>query len=100
LNFSKEIKTDGTVKFGSTPVAVNMTNPGKGITVSADKKTVVIDAQLNGILGSAPNYLSFVNSAIEVSGFGDGTNTMDKEMVNGTLSADKSAPGSYLMLHK
>jgi hypothetical protein len=92
LNFSEELKANGSVKIGGTTVAVNLASPATGVTVSADKKTVVIDAQTVGALGTAPNYLNFLNASIEVSGFGDGTNVMDTVTVNGTLYADKNAP--------
>lgn len=73
-----------TVKFGTgSSISLDGTTTQTGVVYSADKKTVVLDAQALGVL----NGLSFINTTIEISDAGL-TNTVK---VSTTLKSDKTA---------
>jgi SbsC C-terminal domain len=91
LNFSKAVTGAGEVTIGSEKIVVDPTSLATGVTLSTDKKTLVIDTQLYKA-GSIFGANSFVNASVTVDKFTDGTNVMETVNFSATLLADTKAP--------
>lgn len=82
LTFSEEV-TPGKVSIGGTDVASDK------LVASEDKMTYTVDVQDAGFFSG----VTFFTKEVVVSGFTDGTNTMDAAKFNATFTADTTAPG-------
>ncbi|WP_061810709.1 S-layer homology domain-containing protein [Rossellomorea vietnamensis] len=83
LTFSEEV-TPGKVTIGGTDVASDK------LVASEDKMTYTVDVQDADFFSSG---VTFFTKEVVVSGFTDGSNTMDAAKFNATFTADKTAPG-------